>query len=199
MRSGVRAIRYFPWPCSRPQERVNADSRLRLSMIAGINTFPALHVDENMSQDNSDHDRVTVRLASVGDSESITVLCHQLGYPTSREEMQQRLEQVLQDERHAVFVAELSDGRVAGWVHVHLRWLVIADLGAEIEGLVVDQSCRRRGIGRLLMQRAEEWARRRGCRAVQLRSNVIRKGAHVFYENIGYSIVKTQLTFRKVL
>jgi GNAT superfamily N-acetyltransferase len=50
-----------------------------------------------------------------------------------------------------------------------------------------------------LLARAERWAREKGCRAIGLRSNVIRDRAHAFYERHGYKHVKTQKSFRKDL
>ena len=49
------------------------------------------------------------------------------------------------------------------------------------------------------MQRAEEWAREKGCATVGVRSNVIRERAHAFYERIGYKHIKTQKSFHKEL
>ena len=48
--------------------------------------------------------------------------------------------------------------------------------------MVVDETVRGSGIGRCLMERAEEWTRERGYNTVQLRSNVTRAAAHAFYE-----------------
>ena len=127
------------------------------------------------------------------------MLCQQLGYSASQEQVQRRLNQIQPEDGNAVYVAERSDGRVIGWVQVRVRQLVVADQQAEIEGLVVDEGYRRCGVGRLLMERAERWARAKGCGVVHLRSNVVRKEAHSFYEGIGYSNVKTQWTFRKEL
>lgn len=152
-----------------------------------------------MITETSDSPQATVRLASTGDARHIATLCDQLGYPASEEQVQRRLRQIQQDAHHAVYVAELAGGHVVGWVHVYIRQLVVADLQAEIGGLVIHERHRHRGTGRLLMEHAEAWARRQRCWAVQLRSNVIRKDAHAFYETIGYSITKTQLAFRKVL
>jgi len=143
--------------------------------------------------------QAAIRLASAGDAKRIAVLCQQLGYPASQEEVQRRLCQIQQDKRHAVYVAELPGGHVIGWVHVYVCQLLETDPQAEIGGLVVDEAHRRCGIGRLLMQHAEQWAREKECGTVHLRSNVVRKDAHVFYERIGYSSVKTQRVFRKVL
>jgi GNAT superfamily N-acetyltransferase len=144
-------------------------------------------------------EKVGIRLARASDAERITELCLQLGYPASRQEVKRRLGPIQQEDQHAVYVAETSEGYVVGWVHVFIYHLLESPTQAEVGGLVVDESYRRWGAGRLLMCRAEEWAREKGCWAVHLRSNVIRKGAHVFYEAMGYNNYKTQLAFRKVL
>lgn len=152
-----------------------------------------------MSIEPDNSNQTAVRLARAGDAERIAVLCQQLGYPASQEQVQRRLDQIQQNGGHALYVAEQSDGHVVGWVHVCVRQLVVADPQAEIGGLVVDEGYRCRGVGRLLMEQAERWARGKGCWAVYLRSNVVRKGAHLFYERIGYSNIKTSLVFQKAL
>lgn len=141
-----------------------------------------------------------VRLASTADIEQLAMLCQHLGYLVSPAEVQQRFDQIQHDECHTVYVAERPDGQqVIGWVHVYTRQLLLTDLQAEIGGLVVDERYRQSGIGRLLMQHAEEWARKKGCEAVTLRSNVLRKDAHIFYEKVGYRSVKTLMAFYKAL
>jgi GNAT superfamily N-acetyltransferase len=142
---------------------------------------------------------VEIRLARTEDVERITVLCEQLGYPSSQEQVQQRLQQIQRQDDHAVYVAERADGRVLGWVHVFVRQLLVTDLHVEIGGLVVDEEHHRRGIGQLLMEQAEQWAREKGRQAVYVRSNVIREGAHAFYERIGYANIKQSKVFRKAL
>jgi len=151
---------------------------------------------EELSIEPDNSDQTTIRLASAADVGRIAVLCQQLGYPASQEQVQRRLHQIQQDESHAVYVAEQSDGHIVGWVHVYVCQLVVTDPQTEIGGLVVDEGYHRRGVGRLLMEQAERWAREKGCWAVHLRSNIVRKGAHVFYERIGYSNVKTSRVFR---
>ena len=151
------------------------------------------------TRETTHNDQLTVRPACIGDVARIAALCHQLGYPSSREDVQRRLNQVEAQERHAVYVAQLPAGNVVGWVHVYVCYLLEADPYAEIGGLVVDEACHGRGIGRLLLQRVEEWARGQGCRTVCVRSNVVREGAHAFYKRLGYRIVKTQSVFHKML
>jgi len=142
---------------------------------------------------------VTVRVAAPADASQIARLSGQLGYPTTPEEAAQRLAQLEGDARHAVYVAESAPGQVVGWIHVEECRLIEADKRAEINGLVIEEGHRSRGTGRILMGHAEQWARARGCRAVVLRSNVIRNRAHAFYEKLGYQTLKTQKYFRKNL
>lgn len=137
-------------------------------------------------------------MARVDDAERVAELATQLGYPTTSERVRRRLTQVGQAEDHAVYVA-VRDGRLVGWIHVCARPLVQVDHAAEIEGLVVDEACRGRGIGRLLIRQIEQWTREKGCDTIYVRSNIIREGAHAFYQDLGYENIKTSLTFRKTL
>jgi GNAT superfamily N-acetyltransferase len=98
-----------------------------------------------------------------------------------------------------LFVAELSSGEIAGFVELARERLIDAEPRVDIAGLVVAETCRGSGIGRMLMERAERWAIERGCRVVHLRTNVKRAGAHAFYERLGYHHTKTQKTFVKHL
>jgi len=94
---------------------------------------------------------------------------------------------------------EFADGRVVGWIHVCVSYWIESNPRAEIGGLVVDEARRGSGVGKLLMQHAEDWARSKRLEAVYLRSNVIRKDAHRFYERLGYKNIKTQYAFSKML
>jgi GNAT superfamily N-acetyltransferase len=100
---------------------------------------------------------------------------------------------------HDVFVAQLPDGDIAGWIAVFVYRCVETDARAEVSGLVVDERHRSQGVGQRLLERAEQWARERKCTAIGLRSNVIRSRAHAFYEREGYDHYKTQKSFRKNL
>lgn len=147
---------------------------------------------------SSTTDQISVRPARITDAERISLLSQQLGYPASEEEIKRRFDTIQHDADHALFVAE-TGGWAIGWVHVFTCPMVTTESEAEVGGLVVEEKFRRSGVGRLLMERAEEWARGKGCRAVYLRSNIIRKDTKPFYEKIGYTVIKTQLAFQKIL
>jgi len=143
--------------------------------------------------------RVTIRAARFSDAPRIASLAGQLGYPSTAKQVTARLEGILGQAEHVVFVAERGGGEIAGYVDVFLFRTAASDVRAEIGGLVVDEASRSQNIGRMLMARAEDWAREKGCSECGLRSNVIREGAHRFYESLGYRVNKTQKSFRKKL
>ena len=140
-----------------------------------------------------------VRAARAEDYARMAELAGQLGYSSTAEEIARRLGGMKSSTEHAVFVAQLPGGELAGWIAVFIYRCVETDMRAEVSGLVVDERQRSQGFGQWLLERAEEWAREKGCRAIGLRSNVIRGRAHAFYEREGYEHFKTQKSFRKVL
>jgi GNAT superfamily N-acetyltransferase len=142
---------------------------------------------------------VRVRVARMDDTGSIADLSGQLGYPSSVASVRQRLRNLLAEGNHAVWVAENGTGAIAGWIHVFVKQLLESDREIEIGGLVVDQNFRGQGAGKALVERAERWARSRRLKSVYVRSNVVRKEAHIFYQKLGYKIIKTQSAFRKAL
>lgn len=143
--------------------------------------------------------RHRVRPAQMEDAGRLAALSGQLGYPCSAGDMRRRLRYLLGDHDHAVWVAETGDGSIAGWIHVFIKRLLESDREAEIGGLVIDENFRGRGVGKALVEHAERWASARRLKSVYVRSNIVRKDAHIFYQKLGYRIIKTQSAFRKPL
>lgn len=139
-----------------------------------------------------------IRFAMAEDAAPIAQLSGQLGYASTADETARRLGELGRNSEHAVLVAE-SGGVLLGWVHVHVSHSLTTDTPAEIAGLVVDEQQRGHGIGRILMEHAQQWAHDNGCHSVRLRSNVVRSNAHAFYEKLGYEQIKTQKAFQKAL
>jgi GNAT superfamily N-acetyltransferase len=151
------------------------------------------------ASDHSQEFAGKIREARPQDYARIAELAGQLSYPSTPDEISKRLDGMRRSIEHAVFVAQLASGEIAGWLAVFVYRVVEADARAEISGFVVDERYRSQRVGMHLLARAERWAREKGCRAIGLRSNVIRDRAHAFYEHHGYQHVKTQKSFRKDL
>jgi len=139
-----------------------------------------------------------IRPAQTRDAQRLAELACELGYPSTTQDMKVRLATLKPGSMHAVFVAEAPEG-VIGWVHVSRNFLLDVPIRAEINGLIVSSAARSQGAGKLLVQAAEAWARRRKCAGINVRSNVIRERAHKFYEREGFEHYKTQKAFRKAL
>ena len=138
-----------------------------------------------------------IRSASPDDAPGVARLSTQLGYPSTVEQSSTRLASILAKDDHVIYVAELLDGEVAGWIHVHGTYHLQANPYAEIGGLVVDEAQRSLGIGKALVEAAEAWVRGHGYLILRVRCNVIRTRAHGFYRSLGFDLHKSQSVFIK--
>jgi len=138
-----------------------------------------------MSRDSD----VAIREAEPDDRHQIAALLTQLGYPSTSEEVCQRLAYWLPDPMSLILVAG-QGGRVRGCLSLHaIPYLERTGHWARIESLVVDESTRGRGTGRALIAAAEVAARRWDCLAIEVTSLRTRAGAHAFYERMGFEDV----------
>jgi GNAT superfamily N-acetyltransferase len=120
----------------------------------------------------------------------------QLGYDVPAPAVTARLLRL--GERRDVFVATDHE-RVVGWAALSIDEAFVEGFGAFLEGLVVDEAARSRGIGAALLEAVEARARERGCAEIRVQSNVLRERAHSFYERNGYRTLKAQYHLRKPL
>ena len=140
---------------------------------------------------------ILIRNIKISDTERIQVLSEQLGYVYPAAKINERIETVLKS-NEKVFIAE-SDNMAVGYIHLQKYNVLYADPSINVLGLVVDENYRRKGIAGALIRVAEKWAVENGACCMRVASNVIREGAHVFYEKMGYECTKTQKRFIKVL
>ena len=136
-----------------------------------------------------------IRPATVADSGSIARMITALGYPCSEDRMRARLTALGADKSHAAFVAEL-DGKVVAMIGAVICRIYEEDAPVgRIIALNVGDGHRRLGLGRALVERAEDWFRARGAAAVLVNSGFQRDDAHSFYEAAGYTA--KGVSFRK--
>ena len=148
---------------------------------------------------NADGETVArIRPATVSDAGEIARLTTLLGYPSTTAEISERLDSLLASPSHFIAIAENALG-VVGWVAAERRVLLESGERGEIVGLIVDPEVRRSGIGRALVNAAENWAIERQLGVISVRSNVARIESHPFYEQLGYERRKTQHAYAKRL
>ena len=126
------------------------------------------------------------------DAAAVAALSTQLGYTVEQAEAVARLEALDGRDDHRLIGADL-EGQLVGWVHVHAYWTIVTGFEAELGGLVVDEMQRGLGIGRALIGEAAEWAFKKNCTRLRVRTNVIRLRAGDFYRRAGFKEVKRQL------
>jgi GNAT superfamily N-acetyltransferase len=127
------------------------------------------------------------READPGDAADLARLVRELGYEATTETMRGRLEAIAEAGRAATFVAE-SGGVVVGFVGLRLeRSYEYDDPHVRVTALAVDEGHRHEGIGGVLLERAEAWARERGALLMFLTSGAQRTEAHAFYESHGWT------------
>ena len=131
-------------------------------------------------------DAIIIRQATIDDIPALVGLTAELGYPDSEEEIRKRFEIVTSSPDHKIFVAEKFE-KVIGLMSFHALDLLYGEgkLG-RITALVVTESERGKGIGKLLVAKAEELARESNCKRIELTSNNRRTEAHKFYESQGF-------------
>lgn len=135
-----------------------------------------------------------IRTAREEDIEAIAVLSGELGYPASAEDVARRWSKIATASDQAVFVAEEA-GSVIGWIHVFVAYRLESGPFTEIGGLVVAETHRGRGIGRVLCEEASQWTQDQGFSALRVRTRVEREDTHRFYERVGFRRAKSQHVF----
>jgi GNAT superfamily N-acetyltransferase len=138
-----------------------------------------------------------IRAATLQDAEAIALLSKELGYPVDLGMLREWLGAILERDDQRVIVAETPDGAICGWLQAHSITVLESGLRVEILGLIVSESVRRRGVGRILVLQAETWAAEISAEAVVVRSNAKRVESHAFYPSLGYTPSKTQVVYRK--
>ena len=134
-----------------------------------------------------------IRAASDADLPAIARLMTQLGYP--QDESVTRARVAASDAHgHVVFVAE-DDAAILGCIQVGAVASLESEAFAQILALVVDEKARGKTIGARLVDAAAAWAAERGYAKLRVRTNVLRKDAHRFYESNGFRLLKEQRVY----
>jgi len=158
----------------------------------------ALHQPGLLTPGSTLHANVRLRPAGLSDAEAISRLTTELGYPSTVDEIVQRLDVLLRADTRFIVVAE-QDSAVVGWVAAERRLLLESGERVEIVGLIVGAEARRSGIGAALVQAAEDWAVEQKLQVISVRSSIARVESHPFYERLGYIRSKTQHAYMKRL
>ena len=131
-------------------------------------------------------------------SRAVAELTTQLGYPATEDEIRRRYD-LIKDRSDARLLRRAGRRQlIVGWIHVQATYLLECDARAEIWGLVVAESARGTGVGRRLVEAAEEWALMRGLgvdgRAIESTARPKRRASTSISDT---KVTKTQNAFRR--
>jgi aminoglycoside 6'-N-acetyltransferase I len=145
---------------------------------------------------------VTIRRASVEDKPDWLRMRLLLWIYSPAQEMEAELESILSDPGMAVFLAVTSDGRRVGFLEAgtrdHAEGCATSPVGY-IEGWYLDEDSRGQGIGTLLVQAAEEWARSKGYREMASDTWLDNEASIYRHLKMGYQEVERLVHFVKRL
>ena len=92
----------------------------------------------------------------------------------------------------ALFVLE-RDGQVCGFLWLSLIPTMTEPYVGFIKNIYLLPSQRGKGLGRLLLERADEWFLNRGVRKAQLTASTVNETAIKLYEKAGYETIRVRM------
>ena len=143
-----------------------------------------------------------VRSAEPRDFDAVTLLLEELGRATVTEETRDRCREIyaaqVSESGSDHLVAENEEGEIVGFCSLHFRnRLNHPTPQAWVPDLIVTEKLRGTGVGKELLDHAEQRAIERGCWEITLESAHHRREAHRFYA--GFGMRDAGLFFRKLL
>ena len=138
--------------------------------------------------------KIIVREMTAEDATAVNLLSDQLGYPLSLQQTLQNIHGVVKSKDHTAFVA-ICENKIVGWIGASQAIMIEVMPHCEINGLVIDENSRGKGIGKLLIERVKQWAKEKENDRLTLHCNIRRREAHLFYEHLGFKETKQQKNF----
>ncbi len=137
---------------------------------------------------------IIIREITSTDAEEVNILSRQLGYPLTIGQTSQNIDAIRNSKDHIAFAA-VNESRIVGWIGAAHSIMLEVMPCCEINGLVIDENYRGKGIGKLLIEKVKEWAKARELNKLSLRCNVKRITTHEFYKHMGFTALKQQTNF----
>ena len=105
----------------------------------------------------------------------------------NKDQLRPVYEEVIDDENAFAFFLQDENESYHGFCHgnyFHTFWM--SGMTCYLSSIITNPEDRGKGYGVMLMDRAAELAKERGCKAIMLMSGLPRETAHAFYEKYGF-------------
>ena len=126
----------------------------------------------------------------LSDINEYSKLCDELfGAKTNIEKLEKAMKKIISNPDYTLVSIKNENGEMMGSVMGILCQDTIGECKTFVvlENLIVGSKYRRMGLGRILVEYIENWARENDSYNIFFMSLAKRKEAHLFYESLGYS------------
>jgi aminoglycoside 6'-N-acetyltransferase I len=139
-----------------------------------------------------------IRRAEISDLSAIAELAWKLWPDHDREELAAELGEILKKEDAVFFLAENM-----GFAQCQLRYDYVEGTETSpvgyLEGIFVEESCRRKGLAKELLAACENWARERGCLEFASDCELTNTQSLRFHLGLGFEEANRIICFTKKL
>ena len=140
-----------------------------------------------------------IRKAESADLGVLTDLALKLWPDHDREEMYEELSSIMAKPDAAFFLGE----NASGFAQCQLRYDYVEGTECSpvgyLEGIYVEENCRRKGLARALLAACENWARGRGCREFASDCELTNTQSLRFHLSLGFEEANRIICFTKKL
>ena len=140
-----------------------------------------------------------IRKAEFSDLPVLTGLALKLWPDHDREEMYEELSSIMAKPDAAFFLGE----NASGFAQCQLRYDYVEGTESSpvgyLEGIYVEEGCRRQGLARKLLAACENWARERGCREFASDCELTNTQSLRFHLSLGFEEANRIICFTKKL
>ena len=140
-----------------------------------------------------------IRKAEFSDLPVLTGLALKLWPDHDREEMYEELSSLMAKPDAAFFLAE----NASGFAQCQLRYDYVEGTESSpvgyLEGIYVEEGCRRKGLARELLAACENWAREQGCREFASDCELTNTKSLRFHLGLGFEEANRIICFTKKL
>lgn len=135
---------------------------------------------------------MVTRRAEISDARELARLFTELGHPATEDDIRDCWTVWLASGNVGI-VVDGPDGELVAAATLHETIVLHRKKRiGRISALVVDARHRNKGIGRAMVEAAEQMLRDSGCGMIEITSNMRRTEAHAFYARLGYELTSAR-------
>ncbi|XWW45623.1 GNAT family N-acetyltransferase [Fibrella sp. USSR17] len=144
---------------------------------------------------------MSIREVTRSDFQEWFEMAQQLWPNYDTDEMTDALTAILRSSIEAAFLLRNDDNVAVGFINLSLRYDPIPGATqkpvAYVEGVFTRPEFRQQGLGKILIEQAEEWTRLQGCAELTADVETDNQASHAFHKRMGFEEAGRVVTFIK--